>query len=612
MFNFISRTSSDSIKIDTGQQNLTQIFQRLDHIAQLAPYDGAYIKRSDGGWQYAIVMETSNDPEKMFIKFLLDDVGHTKVIPATKWAALVRLERSVQETLDPCFWSEHANWARRNSSISAPNGPKQEHQKRRWHSDGLKPDPPSQSETLEDTRLEPTNGGETADNALSMLLGLQKRQAGSTHGGSDPSSRSTEIAREGAPASSRKQGSKKPESCDELHIGYVDEKKSGSKNHKPPSETVPVRRRRSATDAIDPNLCSMIAVASDTEDSNPEVVRTRRGISLDSIPNLECVDEKESAPTNHKPPSETVPVRRRRSATDAIDPNLCSMIAVASDTEDSNPEVVRTRRGISLDSIPNLECVDEKESTPTNHKPLSESKPVRRRRSSSDAIDPDLCSMKAVAPDTVYSSERVVQTRRAFSLDSIDSERRSKGDAESLFKKSMSWSTDDSDQATNDSWDKFDETKSTSGDTQTDAGSFSVFKAFFGECCASTQTENKPKIPRDVAAHLKNSDREDSTLLGGSFDYADHKSSINQARTSITDEADKEPLSWIGLFEEEFRVATKMPHAKSLNAKESRGKHKERKKRGSSSSHQRAFLSALATIENKMEKSRSTGDLSVF
>ena len=544
MFNFISRTSSDSIKIDTGQQNLTQIFQRLDHTAQLAPYDGAYIKRSDGGWQYAIVMETSNDPEKMFIKFLLDDVGHTKVIPATKWAALVRLERSVQETLDPCFWSEHANWARRNSSISAPNGPKQEHQKRRWHSDGLKPDPPSQSETLEDTRLEPTNGGETADNALSMLLGLQKRQAGSTHGGSDPSSRSTEIAREGAPASSRKQGSKKPESCDELHIGYVDEKKSGSKNHKPPSETVPVRRRRSATDAIDPNLCSMIAVASDTEDSNPEVVRTRRGISLDSIPNLECVDEKES--------------------------------------------------------------------TPTNHKPLSESKPVRRRRSSSDAIDPDLCSMKAVAPDTVYSSERVVQTRRAFSLDSIDSERRSKGDAESLFKKSMSWSTDDSDQATNDSWDKFDETKSTSGDTQTDAGSFSVFKAFFGECCASTQTENKPKIPRDVAAHLKNSDREDSTLLGGSFDYADHKSSINQARTSITDEADKEPLSWIGLFEEEFRVATKMPHAKSLNAKESRGKHKERKKRGSSSSHQRAFLSALATIENKMEKSRSTGDLSAF
>lgn len=220
--------------------------------------------------------------------------------------------------------------------------------------------------------------------------------------------------------------------------------------------------------------------------------------------------------------------------------------------------------------------------------------------------------MIAVAPDTECSSTKLAQTRRAFSVDSIDSERRSRGDTKQKFKKSVSWNADDSDGASNATWDELDETKSTSGDTQTDAGSFSMFKTFFEEHYESAQIENRPKLPRDVAAHLKNSDKKNSSSWHGLFDNPDHKSTSNQAKTTTRDQDNDEPLSWIGLFEEEFQVATKSHDAKVKDdtGKSNCSKRKERKRRGSSSSHQLAFLSALATIENKMEKSKSTGDLS--
>ena len=599
MFDFISRTSSDSIKIDTGKQNLAQLFRNLDDIAQLAPNDVAYVKRSTGKWQYAIVMETSNDRENMYIKFLLDNEGHTKVIPATKWAALIRLKRSGSGTLEPHYGLDDFCSAKPNGIRSAPSSPKQAHKRSSWsngqgHTAGIKPDPPGQpanqlsSETgsakpihrrrsmsnylnqksascgeidfggnqssyddsylhsRHEVRLSPSEGEEGADNVRSMLMGLQNKQARSTYDGSDPNNLSsvevvTEVAAKYRPTSSKMQACKRSASCDGLGLGCVDENRRGFGKHKSTSE--PVRRRRSTSYVIDPNLCSMIAVAPDT---------------------------------------------------------VCGL---------ASTEMHADKMSASCDGL-DFGCVDEKDNAYQN--PKSTVEPVRRRRSTSHVIDPNLCSMIAVAPDTECSSTKLAQTRRAFSVDSIDSERRSRGDTKQKFKKSVSWNADDSDGASNATWDELDETKSTSGDTQTDAGSFSMFKTFFEEHYESAQIENRPKLPRDVAAHLKNSDKKNSSSWHGLFDNPDHKSTSNQAKTTTRDQDNDEPLSWIGLFEEEFQVATKSHDAKVKDdtGKSNCSKRKERKRRGSSSSHQLAFLSALATIENKMEKSKSTGDLS--
>ena len=61
-------------------------------IAQLKEMDHAFVQRSNGEWRYSIVVATSaytgRDP---FIKFLVDDKGHTKEIPLRQWTKLVRL-----------------------------------------------------------------------------------------------------------------------------------------------------------------------------------------------------------------------------------------------------------------------------------------------------------------------------------------------------------------------------------------------------------------------------------------------------------------------------------------------------------------------------------------
>lgn len=85
--------------IDTGAQNLTQMFKDLEVIGRLAPNDIAYIKRSTGGWQLAVVIEILSSGEKMCIKFLLDSAGHTKTIPAEKWARMIRLDRPIERTI---------------------------------------------------------------------------------------------------------------------------------------------------------------------------------------------------------------------------------------------------------------------------------------------------------------------------------------------------------------------------------------------------------------------------------------------------------------------------------------------------------------------------------
>jgi hypothetical protein len=55
--------------------------------------DFAFVNRSNGEWQLSVVVETSTTDvlEDMYIKFLLDDKGHTKTIPSHQWTKLIRL-----------------------------------------------------------------------------------------------------------------------------------------------------------------------------------------------------------------------------------------------------------------------------------------------------------------------------------------------------------------------------------------------------------------------------------------------------------------------------------------------------------------------------------------
>jgi hypothetical protein len=67
--------------------------ESLVGIAQLKEMDHAFVQRSNGQWRYSIVVATSkastgDDP---FIKFLVDDKGHTKEIPLRQWTKLIRL-----------------------------------------------------------------------------------------------------------------------------------------------------------------------------------------------------------------------------------------------------------------------------------------------------------------------------------------------------------------------------------------------------------------------------------------------------------------------------------------------------------------------------------------
>lgn len=86
--------------IDTGNRNLNELIEDLDAIGYLSPNDIAYIKRSNGEWQPAVVIETSvgEDAERR-IKFLLDNKGRTKTISAPMWTHLIRLNSPIERRI---------------------------------------------------------------------------------------------------------------------------------------------------------------------------------------------------------------------------------------------------------------------------------------------------------------------------------------------------------------------------------------------------------------------------------------------------------------------------------------------------------------------------------
>lgn len=88
---------------DVGREEdmiITKGFEEsLVAIAQLKEMDHAFVQRSNGEWRYSVVVATSkahtgDDP---FIKFLVDDKGHTKEIPLRQWTKLIRLPAKIDE-----------------------------------------------------------------------------------------------------------------------------------------------------------------------------------------------------------------------------------------------------------------------------------------------------------------------------------------------------------------------------------------------------------------------------------------------------------------------------------------------------------------------------------
>jgi hypothetical protein len=88
---------------DDDKHHLLKTFNALNEIAQLAPKDFAFVKRTSGEWQPAVVVAVSptHAYEKKWIKFLLDIDGHTKTIPACKWTKLICLVHFPATPVDP-------------------------------------------------------------------------------------------------------------------------------------------------------------------------------------------------------------------------------------------------------------------------------------------------------------------------------------------------------------------------------------------------------------------------------------------------------------------------------------------------------------------------------
>ena len=95
--------AESNISTNTKDQSIFTTFKALDAIAHLEPNDFAFVKRSTGTWQLAIVMETSDTYvySDKYIKFLLDGRGHTKTIPAQQWVDMIRLEMAFSKKIEP-------------------------------------------------------------------------------------------------------------------------------------------------------------------------------------------------------------------------------------------------------------------------------------------------------------------------------------------------------------------------------------------------------------------------------------------------------------------------------------------------------------------------------
>lgn len=82
---------------DAGDEQHMRKFARVDEkllaIGQLVDKNFAFVKRSNGAWQYSIVMEVGdpNTGSEPHIKFLLNLAGHTKQIPMKKWISHIQL-----------------------------------------------------------------------------------------------------------------------------------------------------------------------------------------------------------------------------------------------------------------------------------------------------------------------------------------------------------------------------------------------------------------------------------------------------------------------------------------------------------------------------------------
>jgi hypothetical protein len=115
--------SSTRLKVgDTGRRHHMQPFTKIDDklhaIQQLAINDFAFVRRSDGKWNYSIVVDIvsvandeSGENQQQYIKFLVDSTeGQTKTIPMHKWVKFIRIVKKPQRRVswnDECLKTYH-------------------------------------------------------------------------------------------------------------------------------------------------------------------------------------------------------------------------------------------------------------------------------------------------------------------------------------------------------------------------------------------------------------------------------------------------------------------------------------------------------------------------
>jgi hypothetical protein len=133
---------------DIGKSEDLSIFSALE-VKMLRVGDFAFVRRSNGVWQYSVVIDTPTiyACQEPCIKFRLDPKGFTKNIPMTLWAGYIRLLKeprpplSKKTSLRRVLWADSFNCEKEpqedeNPKVSGVDNAPRERRRRRLSCDG--------------------------------------------------------------------------------------------------------------------------------------------------------------------------------------------------------------------------------------------------------------------------------------------------------------------------------------------------------------------------------------------------------------------------------------------------------------------------------------------
>jgi hypothetical protein len=128
----------------------------------------------------------------------------------------------------------------------------------------------------------------------------------------------------------------------------------------------------------------------------------------------------------------------------------------------------------------------------------------------------------------------------------------------------------------------------------------------------------KPKSHRSSGVNDAQSETDTQSgygmyLFDEMIDFDDDEEDLKPfSRHHIAPDPTQLDYSWMGLFEEELNIATKSSEDEEPKPKQRRGSNQSygsKQSYGSNQSHERVFLAALASIDDRSRKTNSTGDI---